>query len=488
MKITKLETTLAAVLLGTAMLSGCSGSGNAAQDMVVPVKVSQAQEGIIGEGEIYTGVVTPSETVNIVSKLAGKVVELPVDVGSEVRKGQVLFKLEDNDLRNNLAKAKAAASASAAAVSTAEASHESSLVSAASGVVSSKNGVISSQSAINQAQGGLNQAKTAVKQAKNGLSSAANTVKQTAQALADAQKALTRTQALFNDSAVPQAQLEQAQTAVVSAQTAYDNAVNAKANAENQLDAAQKALDTAEQAYKVATSSYENASDGYSNAQRQLEVSHNTATIEANREAFKQAQLNVSIAQDALDDSVITSPIDGIVGTKNTEIGEMVSASSPAMVIADLSTVNTLIYVPAEQINKVKTGDKVQVRVTASDLITTGTVKSVSPLDSSGKGYPVKISVANPDMQLKSGMLADISFVNNDAQQGMIVPSGALLEEDAKSYVFVVNGDHVARKEVTVASESGSQALITSGLEKGETIAVNNLALLSDNSAIKITQ
>jgi RND family efflux transporter MFP subunit len=487
MKITKLQTTLAAVLLGTAMLAGCSGSGGAAQEMVVPVKVSQAQEGVLGEGKIYTGVVTPAETVNIVPKIAGKVVEIPVDVGSEVKKGQVLFKLEDNDLRNNLAKAKAAASAAEAAVSTAEASHESGVVSATSGIVSSKNGVISSKSAINQAQGSVNQAKTAVEQAKNGLSSAANTVKQTEQALADAKKALTRTQALFNEGSVSQSQLEQAQTAVVSAQTAYENAVNAKSNAANQLDAAQKSLSVAQEAYNNATSSYENANSGYSNAQRQLQVSQSTATIESSRESLKQAQLNVSIAQDALEDTVIKSPINGIVGVKNTEVGEMVSASSPALVIANLSTVNTLIYIPADQINQVKVGDKVQVRVTASDLITTGTVKNVSPLDSSGKGYPVKVSVANPDMKLKSGMLADISFVNNDAQQGMIVPSGALLEQDGKTYVFVVNDGHVARKEVTVARESGSQALITSGIEKGETVAVNNLALLDDNAAVKIT-
>lgn len=455
--------------------------------MVVPVKVSKAQAGVLGEGKIYTGVVTPAEKVNIVPMIAGKVVELPVDVGSEVKKGQVLFKLEDNDLRNNLAKAKAAASAASASVSTTEASRESGIVSATSGVVSSKNGVISSKSAINQAQGGISQAQTVVEQAKNGLSSAVNTVKQTEQAFADAQKTLTRTQALFNAGSVAQAQLEQAQTAVVSAQTARDNAVNARLNAEKQLSASQEALTVAQQSYKNATSSYENASNGYSNSQRQLKVSQNTATIESSREMLKQAQLNVSIAQDALNDSVITSPINGIVGGKNAEIGEIVSAAAPVLVIANLSTVNTLIYVPADQINHIQVDDKVQVRVTASDLITTGIVKSVSPLDSSGKGYPVKISVANPEMKLKSGMLADISFVNNVAKQGMIVPSGAVLKTDGKAYVFVVSGGHVARKEVTVASESGSQALITSGIAQGATVAINNLSLLADNVAVRMT-
>jgi RND family efflux transporter MFP subunit len=348
--------------------------------------------------------------------------------------------------------------------------------------------VIQSQSAINQAQGAINQATTAVEQATHGVSSAANTVKQTQQALADAQKNVTRTQSLFDAGASTQAQLEQAKTAVVNAEAAYNNAQNAQANAQDQLVAAQKALTTARNSYDSAKNSYSNANSGYSNAQNQLKVSQNTAVIESSQQSFKQAQLNVNIAQDALDDTVVTSPINGIVGTKNAEVGEMVSAQSPALVIANLSTVNTLIYVPAEQINNVKAGDKVQVRVAASNIVTTGTVKNVSPLDASGKGYPVKISVANPDTKLKSGMLADISFVAANAQEGIVVPTAAVQKDQGKEYVYVVNGDHAKRKEVKTVQTAGSQTLVTSGLSNEENVIVNNLALLSDNSPITISQ
>ncbi|MEK5320287.1 efflux RND transporter periplasmic adaptor subunit [Paenibacillus sp. FSL L8-0644] len=488
MKILRVESTLAALVLGGAVLAGCSSNSGAAQDMVVPVKISQAQQGIIGQGNIYTGTVTPSETVNIVPKVGGKVVELPVDIGSEVKKGQVLFKLDDKDMRNNVAKARAAAAAAAAGVSTAQASHESTMVQANSGLVQSKSGVIQSQSAINQAQGAINQATTAVEQATHGVSSAANTVKQTQQALADAQKNVTRTQSLFDAGASTQAQLEQAKTAVVNAEAAYNNAQNAQANAQDQLVAAQKALTTARNSYDSAKNSYSNANSGYSNAQNQLKVSQNTAVIESSQQSLKQAQLNVNIAQDALDDTVVTSPINGIVGTKNAEVGEMVSAQSPALVIANLSTVNILIYVPAEQINNVKAGDKVQVRVAASNIVTTGTVKNVSPLDASGKGYPVKISVANPDTKLKSGMLADISFVAANAQEGIVVPTAAVQKDQGKEYVYVVNGDHAKRKEVKTVQTAGSQTLVTSGLSNEENVIVNNLALLSDNSPITISQ
>lgn len=504
MKRTKWELPLAALLVGTVVLSGCSSNSAAAttQAMNVTVKVSQAQKGLIGKGEIYTGTVTPSETVNIIPKMGGKVVSLPVDIGTEVKKGQVLLKLEDNDLRNNLAKAQADVAAAGAAVKTAQDSQQSGMVSANSGVVSSKNGIISSKSAIdqatgsiNQANGAINQATTAVEQAKTAVSSAANNIKQTTETLSAAQKTLTRTQSLFQNGLATQAQLEQAQTAQATAQTANDNAKNAQVNAQEQLNAAQKALviakknlSTAQSAYQNATSSYENANSGYSNAQKQLEVSQSTSGIEASQQKQKQAELNVNIAQDALDDAVVTSPINGIIGTKNTEVGEMASTSSPALVIANLSTVNTLIYVPADQINNVKIGDPVQVRVTSSNILKTGKVKNISPLDDSGKGYPVKIAVSNADNKLKSGMLADISFVDASAKEGIIVPFKAIQTIDGKSYVYVVQKNIAIRKQVTLGKATGSQVFINSGLNDGDTVITNNLALLEDKNPITVSQ
>ncbi|WP_046214480.1 efflux RND transporter periplasmic adaptor subunit [Paenibacillus wulumuqiensis] len=503
MKISKWEVTAGALLLSTVVLSGCgNASSQASQDMNVNVKVAQAQQGVIGQGEIYTGTVTPSATVNIMPKISGKVSTVAVDVGAEVKKGQVLLKLEDDDLRNNLEIAKSNVAAAAAGVNTAKDSRESGLVSANSGVVSSKNGIISSKSSINQAQGSINQAQgtvnqaqTALKQAQTAVSTAGNTIKQTQQALTNAQSTLKRTQSLASNGLATQAELEQAQAAAVSAQTAYDNAVNGKANAEEQLAAAQKSLTTAQKglstakaAYENATSSYENANSGYSNAQRQLEVSGSTAGIEASQQKLEQAQLNVQIAQDSLDDTVVKSPINGIVTTKNAEVGEMASPSAASLVIANLSTVNMLIYVPADEINNIQAGDQVQVRVASSNIVTSGKVKNINPMDASGNGYPVKITVSNTDGKLKSGMLADVSFVGKNAKQGIIVPSKAVQKDGKKAYVYVVSKDHAIRKEVTIGSESGSQTLITSGLKAGEQIVQNNLALMSDNTSITVSQ
>ncbi|WP_046212449.1 efflux RND transporter periplasmic adaptor subunit [Paenibacillus wulumuqiensis] len=500
MKRGKWEVTAAALVLSTTLLAGCSTGNEAAQAMNVTVKVSQAQKGMLGQGNIYTGTVNPSATVNIMPKIAGKVDNVTVDVGAQVKPGQVLFRLDDDDLRNKLKIAQSDAKAAQAGVKTAETSRETGVVSASSGLVSSKNGIISSKSAITQAQSGINQAQaavnqanTAVKQAQTAISTAGNTIKQTQEALATAKSTLTRTQSLADNGLATQAQLEQAQAAVVSAQTAYDNAVNGRANAQEQLEAArnsqvtaQKGLATAQSAYENANSSYTNASEGYNNAQRQLEVSQSTAGVEASRQKVEQAQVNIDIARDALDNAVVKSPINGIVVTKNVEAGEMVSSAAPSLVIANLDQVNILIYVPAEEINGIQAGDRVQVSVASSGIVANGKVKNINPMDASGNGYPVEVAVSNPDGKLKTGMLADVSFVGDDAKEGIIVPTKAIQQDGKQSYVYTAAKGRAVRKPVTVGITAGSQSLITKGLNAGDQVISNNAALLDENTTVQI--
>ncbi|OMF81298.1 efflux RND transporter periplasmic adaptor subunit [Paenibacillus peoriae] len=496
------EATTAVILLGTIIISGCSQGTEAPQDINVKVKVSQAHKGVIGRGEIYTGKITSSETVNITPKISGKVKNIAVDVGTEVKKGQLLLKLEDDDLRNNLKIAKSNVSAAEAAIMSAEDTRESSMVSANSGIVSSRNSVISSKSAISQAEKGINeaqqtvnQAQTALKQARTAVSTATNTIRPTQEGLLNAKKNLSRTQTLYNSSLVTQAQLEEAQAAQVSAQTAYDNATNAKSNAKDQLSAgeksltiAQKALATSKTAYENAKNSYENTNIGYKNAQRQLVVSQSTAGIEASQQKLEQSKLNVDIVHNLLNNSVITSPINGIVKTKNIEVGEITSTSSPSLVIHNLDSVNLLIYVTAEKINDIKVGDPVQVRVASPATLTTGKVKSISSEDTNGNGFPVKITVVNTSDELKSGMLADVSFVGTNAKEGIIISTRAIEKEGNMSYVYVAANGHAIRKEITIGEEAGPQTLITNGLKDGDQVIVNNLALLSNNTAIRISK
>lgn len=500
------------------IVSGCSTSvqGNVSDDTPISVEVMSVQQEVIGSGDVYTGTVIPSKEVKITPKVAGKVEDIPVKVGGKVKKGQVLLKIDDKDLQYAVDKANAAVSVAKANVETAVTSHESSMVQAKSGTVSSKSGmsaskgsmiqsksgIISAENAMSQASDSETKAQSAVKQAENDVKNRKIEAKKELQNLNDAKKNLQRTKGLYEESLVSKKELEQAQTAVVTAQAAYDKGKVESNTLNDKLKTAKKALTTAKETYSNArktytnaktiynnaSDAYDNATQGYENAKKQEEIAKSEAGVQASEQALKQAQVNAQIAQDQLNDATITSPIDGVVSAKNTEKGEMVSPQAPVLVLNNFDKVNILSYIPNDKINEVKDGNNVQVKIPSSNIITTGKVVTVSPLDESGKGHPVEIEVKNPKSELKEGMIADIKIIPPHAKQGIIISNNFIERKENQTFVYVAKGNHAERREVKLEKVDGSLYVVTDGLANGEKLIISNLSLISDQANITYSQ
>jgi HlyD family secretion protein len=130
------------------------------------------------------------------------------------------------------------------------------------------------------------------------------------------------------------------------------------------------------------------------------------------------ASLNQASIQ--LDYTQLKSPLDGIVISRNVEPGETVNPGREVLTISDISRVDLKIFVDETEIGKVKPGQKVDVKVdTFPGKIYMGYVSFVSPegeftpkIIQTKKErvklvYLVKVSIANPNFELKSGMPAD---------------------------------------------------------------------------------
>jgi len=135
--------------------------------------------------------------------------------------------------------------------------------------------------------------------------------------------------------------------------------------------------------------------------------------IDATKATAKQASIQ-------LDYTLLKSPMDGVVTSRNIEPGETVTPGREIITISDLSRVDLKIYVDETQIGKVKPNQEADVTVdTFPGKVYTGVVSFVSPegeftpkIIQTKKErvklvYLVKISIVNPNFELKSGMPAD---------------------------------------------------------------------------------
>lgn len=211
-------------LLAITLVAGCS-SPQAAEtpsektESVTPVQVEQVSTGTVSSDSGLTAKLAPSEEVQITPKVSGKITSLPVKLGQYVQKGQLLFKIDEQDLSNS--------------VQQAEASYR-------------------------VAQANLKQAASSSDQ---GLVQAQNSLKQAEQALQDAKVNQQRMQQLFSQGAISSQQMEQANTELTNAQTSY-------ANAQQALQVAKQKTSTqvSEASVNQAAVSLQNARESLANA------------------------------------------------------------------------------------------------------------------------------------------------------------------------------------------------------------------------------
>ena len=183
----------------------------------------------------------------------------------------------------------------------------------------------------------------------------------------------------------------------------------------------EKERDTMKLAYEVAKSRLAESGSILKLAQGNLtkidaakqDIETAIAQINANKAALNQASIQLSYTQ-------LKSPMDGVVTSRNIEPGETVNAGREVITISDLSRVDLKIFVDETEIGKVKPNQKVEVRVdTFPGKSYAGYVSFISPegeftpkIIQTKKErvklvYLVKVSIVNPNFELKAGMPAD---------------------------------------------------------------------------------
>ena len=173
----------------------------------------------------------------------------------------------------------------------------------------------------------------------------------------------------------------------------------------------------------MAKAQYERAEAAVQTAQAQLEALKAGATQEqiAVVEAqVKQAQAAADLLKVQLDKMTLTAPTSGLVMERTVHRGEMAAAGAALMTIANLDEVTLTIYIPEDEIGKVKVGQTVGVSVDSfPDKVFEGRVSYIAseaeftPKNVQTKKervnmvFAVKVKIPNPEHELKPGMPAD---------------------------------------------------------------------------------
>lgn len=182
----------------------------------------------------------------------------------------------------------------------------------------------------------------------------------------------------------------------------------------------------------------------------------------------------------------LTAPASGFVTGKEIFEGQEVQPGMDVLTLTDLSRVWIEADFYEYESRSLRLGQKTAVSLPYDPGVRlTGKVAFVYPvLDPQSRTIKVRLEFPNPGLALKPGMYVDVT-PELETSEGVVIPDSAIIDTGVRQVVFVQKGETFEPREVRVGNRGDGQALVLSGVEAGERVAVRANFLLDSESRLR---
>ena len=204
-----------------------------------------------------------------------------------------------------------------------------------------------------------------------------------------------------------------------------------------------------------------------------------------------KAQLDAAKSQydNLLENTVLRSPITGVVTARNYDPGDM-TGSLPVLTVGQLApVVKVMINVSENDLATLRQGQPVDVTFDAYPGETfSGKVQRIYPtVDTATRTFEVEVRIANATEKLKPGMFARVS-IDLGTQQNVVVPDRAVVKQtgSGNKYVYVLKGNTVSYNRVDLGQRLDNAYELLSGIEDGDTVVITGQTRLADGVKVEV--
>lgn len=213
-----------------------------------------------------------------------------------------------------------------------------------------------------------------------------------------------------------------------------------------------------------------------------------TAAKEAANQQLQQAIAGEGVARKNLADAHLVAPIGGYIAKRMVEPGVMVAPGQPVFEIAPMDPIEVNVGIPETDIRLVKVGQTATVRLPAiPGQSFQGTVRIVNvSADPATRTYMARISVPNPNRELKVGMVAEVSITGGQRVDMLTLPVEAIVRDPQGApqvFHYFPDQRRVYTKRVEVGALFGREVQILSGLQGRESVVVGGQHTLRNGMA-----
>ena len=345
------------------------------------VRVTPAAELKVARTVAVTGTLNAEEQVILSMKVTGRLAQLGVDLGTQVRRGDVVARLDPLDFKLR----------------------------------------------VDQAEAALHQARVRLGLMPDGTDDRVDVgktsvVRQAKAQLDDAALTRERTERLWHQELVARAQ-----------------------------------LDTAVSGEQVAEARYHDA----------IEEARNRQAILAQRRS------ELEMARQALTDSILTAPAEGIIRERRAAVGEYLAAGTPVATLVRVHPIRLALAIPERTAAGVRVGQEVRVTVEGDTTVYRGRVVRLSPsIQEQNRTLTIEAEVPNERAVLRPGSFAKAEIVVGTDQPAVFVPPSSLVVFAGIEKILSVKDGRSIEKRVTTGRKDKERVEILEGLAAGEPVIV----------------
>lgn len=224
------------------------------------------------------------------------------------------------------------------------------------------------------------------------------------------------------------------------------------------------------------------------------------AAISGHQAAIAVARASVRAAQVEVEQTLIRAPFDGVVLTKNANVGDVITPFSSALgsqaavvTMADMSTLEVEADVSESAVSKVTLEQPCEVQLDAlPDTRFRGVVARMVPtVDRAKATVTVKVRFVDKDPRILPEMSAKVAFLSQElppelrTRRTVIAPQ-AVVERGGRRVVFLVREDRAVQRPIELAGKLGELLEVVSGVEPGERVIADPPAQLNDGGRVAL--
>ncbi|ORE97312.1 efflux RND transporter periplasmic adaptor subunit [Aurantimonas sp. 22II-16-19i] len=204
------------------------------------------------------------------------------------------------------------------------------------------------------------------------------------------------------------------------------------------------------------------------------------------------AKAQVAKAEDALSYAVLTAPFDGVITERDADVGQVVSTGTTVMKLARTDLREAVVDIPGAEVGGISVGSPFEVVLQVAPTLTAeGKVREIAPqADALTRTFRVRILLDNPPEAFRLGALVAAIPAERADQPILLLPPSAILEEDGKSFVWIVDreAETVHLKEVQTERDAGGRIILLSGAEPGAILVTAGVHSLKEGQKVSLSK